>query len=300
MTLWIPFTLAAATFQTARFMLQKYLSMGQLSAAGATFSRFVYSAPLILLGLVVYMQLGGHVLPALSGRFFVFATIGGLTQILATVCVVLLFKARNFAVGITFKKTEVILSVLVGLIVLGEGVSLAGLVAILVGVLGVLLLSKTPGIDGRWFEHLGSRAVALGLASGLLFAISAVSYRGATLELDAGDPLLRAGVTLAVVVCWQTLVMAIWLVLRDPGELRAVWQARRVALWVGLTSMGGSLCWFVAFALQTPAYVKALGQVELILSLIASVLFFKETITAREIAGMALLVLSILGLVLVI
>lgn len=300
MTLWIPFTLAAATFQTARFMLQKYLSMGQLSAAGATFSRFVYSAPLILLGLVVYMQLGGHVLPALSGRFFVFATIGGLTQILATVCVVLLFKARNFAVGITFKKTEVILSVLVGLIVLGEGVSLAGLVAILVGVLGVLLLSKTPGIDGRWFEHLGSRAVALGLASGLLFAISAVSYRGATLELDAGDPLLRAGVTLAVVVCWQTLVMAIWLVLRDPGELRAVWQARRVALWVGLTSMGGSLCWFVAFALQTAAYVKALGQVELILSLIASVLFFKETITAREIAGMALLVLSILGLVLVI
>lgn len=300
MTLWIPFTLAAATFQTARFMLQKYLSMGQLSAAGATYSRFVYSAPLILLGLVVYMQLGGHVLPALSGRFFVFATIGGLTQILATVCVVLLFKARNFAVGITFKKTEVILSVLVGLIVLGEGVSLAGLVAILVGVLGVLLLSKTPGIDGRWFEHLGSRAVALGLASGLLFAISAVSYRGATLELDAGDPLLRAGVTLAVVVCWQTLVMAIWLVLRDPGELRAVWQARRVALWVGLTSMGGSLCWFVAFALQTPAYVKALGQVELILSLIASVLFFKETITAREIAGMALLVLSILGLVLVI
>lgn len=300
MTLWIPFTLAAATFQTARFMLQKYLSMGQLSAAGATYSRFVYSAPLILLGLVVYMQLGGHVLPTLSGRFFVFATIGGLTQILATVCVVLLFKARNFAVGITFKKTEVILSVLVGLIVLGEGVSLAGLVAILVGVLGVLLLSKTPGIDGRWFEHLGSRAVALGLASGLLFAISAVSYRGATLELDAGDPLLRAGVTLAVVVCWQTLVMAIWLVLRDPGELRAVWQARRVALWVGLTSMGGSLCWFVAFALQTPAYVKALGQVELILSLIASVLFFKETITAREIAGMALLVLSILGLVLVI
>jgi drug/metabolite transporter (DMT)-like permease len=64
--------------------------------------------------------------------------------------------------------------------------------------------------------------------------------------------------------------------------------------------MGGSLCWFVAFALQTAAYVKALGQVELILSLLASVFFFRETITRREIAGMGLLVLSILGLVLVI
>lgn len=300
MTLWIPFTLAAATFQTARFMLQKYLSMGQLTAAGATFSRFIYSAPLIAIALWIYLFATDQAVPSLSQAFFLYATIGGLAQILATVCVVLLFQARNFAVGITFKKTEVILSVLVGLVVLGEGVSIAGLVAILLGVAGVLLLSKTPGIEGRWWQHLGSRAVALGLASGLLFAISAVSYRGATLQLDATDPLLRAGVTLSVVVSWQVLVMAVWLAVRDPGEIAAVWRSRRVALWVGLTSMGGSLCWFVAFALQTAAYVKALGQVELLLSLMASVLFFKESVTQREIAGMALLVASILALVLVI
>ena len=300
MTLWIPFTLAAATFQTIRFMLQKYLSMGQLSAAGATFSRFVYSAPLIWVGLWIYAQITSQPVPAMQGAFFAYATLGGLAQILATVCVVLLFQARNFAVGITFKKTEVILSVLVGLIVLGEGVSLAGLGAILLGVVGVVLLSKTPGIEGQWWQHLGSRAVALGLASGLLFAISAVNYRGATLQLASDDPLLRAGATLAVVVSWQVLVMVAWLLVKDPAQIAAVWRTRRVALWVGLTSMGGSLCWFVAFALQTAAYVKALGQVELILSLMASVLFFKEKITGREMAGMALLVLSILALVLVI
>ncbi|MCE8009391.1 EamA family transporter [Aestuariivita sp.] len=300
MSLWIPFTLAAASFQTVRFMLQKFLSMGPLTASGATFARFIYSAPLILIGLAVYMQGTGQALPEITARFWLHAIVGGLAQILATVCVVLLFQARNFAVGITFKKTEVILSVLVGLVVLGEGVSLAGFGAILLGVLGVLLLSKTPGLEGAWWRHLASRAVALGLASGLLFAVSAVSYRGATLQLGAEDPLLRAGVTLAAVVCWQVLVMALWLGLRDRAELLAVWRARRVALWVGLTSMAGSLCWFVAFALQTAAYVKALGQVELVLSLMASVLFFKETITRREIAGMGVLVLSILVLVLVI
>ena len=300
MTLWIPFTLAAASFQTARFMLQKYLSMGQLTAAGATFSRFVYSAPLIGLALWIYLFATGQTVPQLSPAFFLYASIGGLAQILATVCVVLLFQARNFAVGITFKKTEVILSVIVGLIVLGESVSQAGFAAILLGVAGVLLLSKTPGLDGRWWQHLSSRAVALGLASGLLFAISAVTYRGATLQLEAADPLLRAGVTLLVVVSWQVAVMAVWLVVRDPGEIAAVWRHRRVAIWVGLTSMGGPFCWFAAFALQTAAYVKALGQVELLLSLMASVLFFKERITNREIAGMALLVVSILALVLVI
>jgi len=64
--------------------------------------------------------------------------------------------------------------------------------------------------------------------------------------------------------------------------------------------MGGSFCWFLAFTLQNAAYVKALGQVELILSLLASVLFFREKISAREMLGIGLLGVSILALVLTI
>ena len=45
--------------------------------------------------------------------------------------------------------------------------------------------------------------------------------------------------------------------------------------------------------------VKAVGQVELVLSLLASVLFFGEKISARELVGMAILSGSILMLVLV-
>ena len=46
---WIWVTLAATVFQTARFMLQKMLATGGLSAAGATFARFFYSAPIVWL-----------------------------------------------------------------------------------------------------------------------------------------------------------------------------------------------------------------------------------------------------------
>lgn len=300
MSLWIPVTLAAAIFQTLRFMLQKTLSTGQLSAAGATFARFAYSAPLIVTALAVYLLASGRSLPPLDGLFWLFAVIGGLSQILATLCVVLLFKQRNFAVGITFKKTEVIQTALVGFLVLGEAISWGAFGAILIGLLAVLLLSRTPGDTGAWWQHLTNRASALGLGSGVLFAFSAVSYRGASLELGDLEPVLRAGITLAVVTSLQTLAMAAWLGWRDRAELRAVWDTRRVAVWVGLTSMGGSFCWFLAFTLQNAAYVKALGQVELMLSLLASVLFFREKITAREIAGMGLLGLSILALVLAI
>ncbi|WP_170446353.1 DMT family transporter [Ruegeria arenilitoris] len=297
MSLWIPVTLAAATFQTVRFMLQKSLSSVKLSATGATFARFAYSMPLVLLGLVVAMRLSGLPLPALAPLFWLYAAIGGVSQILATICVVALFKQRNFAVGITFKKTEVIQTAIVGFVVLGDRVSTGAFGAILLGLLAVLLLSKTPGGSGAWWRHLTNRASQLGLGSGVLFAFSAVSYRGASLQLGDGEAWFRALVTLAVVVSIQFLSMALWLVWRDRAELRAVWDTRRTGIFVGLTSLGGSFCWFWAFSLQNAAYVKALGQVELIFSLMASVLVFRETVTRREIAGMVLLGLSILILV---
>ncbi|WP_170338813.1 EamA family transporter [Ruegeria arenilitoris] len=297
MSLWIPVTLAAATFQTVRFMLQKSLSSVKLSATGATFARFAYSMPLVLLGLVVAMRLSGLPLPALPPLFWLYAAIGGVSQILATICVVALFKQRNFAVGITFKKTEVIQTAIVGFVVLGDRVSAGAFGAILLGLLAVLLLSKTPGGSGAWWRHLTNRASQLGLGSGVLFAFSAVSYRGASLQLGDGEAWFRALVTLAVVVSIQFLSMALWLVWRDRAELRAVWDTRRTGIFVGLTSLGGSFCWFWAFSLQNAAYVKALGQVELIFSLMASVLVFRETVTRREIMGMVLLGLSILILV---
>ncbi|WP_425080522.1 EamA/RhaT family transporter [Ruegeria arenilitoris] len=300
MSLWVPITIAAASFQTVRFMLQKSLSTVKLSAAGATFARFAYSMPLALLGLIVALQVTGFSLPPLTGWFWVYAVIGGTAQILATICVVALFKQRNFAVGITFKKTEVIQTAIVGFLVLGDQISYGGLVAILLGLMAVLLLSKSPGGDGAWWKHLTNRASRLGLGSGVLFAFSAVSYRGASLELGDIDAWFRALITLAAVVTFQFLSMALWLLWRDLTELLAVWQTRRTGVFVGLTSLGGSFCWFFAFTLQNAAYVKALGQVELLLSLFASILFFRETITRREIAGMALLGLSILALVLAI
>lgn len=298
MSLWIPVTVAAAIFQTLRFMLQKSLSTVKLSAAGATFARFAYSAPLILVLLALYLWLSGRALPPLSGTFWMFAAIGGLCQALATLCVVLLFKQRNFAVGITFKKTEVIQTALVGFIVLGEGISWGGFVAILIGLLAVLLLSKTPGGSGAWWRHLTNRASLLGLGSGVLFAFSAVSYRGASLQLSELEPAFRAAITLAAVTSIQFVGMALWLAWRDRAELHAVWATRSTAVFVGLTSMCGSFCWFLAFTLQNAAYVKALGQVELIFSMLASLLFFREKITSRELMGIGLLGVSILTLML--
>ena len=297
MDLWIAVTLCAAFFQTLRFMLHKVLSMGALTATGSTFARFAYAMPPALLVTAAYLVAMGQGWPDLPPAFWAYALVGGLGQILATICVVALFRQRNFAVGITFKKTEVLQTALLGVVVLGEMISPAGWGAILIGLAGVLLLSDTPSLGGSFLRRIASRAVALGLASGFFFAFSAVGYRAASLEIDGDDPLRRAAVTYVCVVLSQVAGMALWLRLREPGQISEVWRARRVAVWLGLTSMAGSLSWFTAFTLQTAAYVQALGQVELIFSLLASVLFFHERVTRRELAGIGFLALSILVLV---
>ena len=300
MELWIVFAIAAALFQTIRFMLQKVLSTGTLSTAGATIARFAYAMPAALVLTSGYLFYTGQSVPALGGVFWPYALAGAIGQIMATLCVVALFRQRNFAVGITFKKTEVIQTALAGWIVLSEPLSGYGWLAILIGLVGVLILSDTPNTNGSFRERFLTRAVALGLLSGAFFAMAAIGYRGATLQVASDDPIIRAGVSLVLVTLSQTVMMGLWMRFKQPGELTRVWQARRTAVWVGITSMAGSFGWFVAFTLQTAAYVQAVGQIELIFSIMASTLFFKEKITAKEIAGIAVLTLSILMLILVI
>lgn len=298
MPLWIAVTLAAAVFQTLRFMLQRQLSLGPLSATGATLARFLYSAPLVAMLIVLYMRATQTPWPAFGGIFWLFGAVGGVAQILATVATVRLFQARNFAVGVTFKKTEVMQAVLVGWVLLGDAISLWGGVAIAIGLIGVLLLSAPPEVLRPSWRSLANPAVGLGLFAGLCFAVSGVSYRGASLSLGLEDPLARAGLTLAAVTAMQMGAMLVWLRLRDPMQITAVWAARRVAIWVGLLSMAGSFCWFTAFTLQNAAYVNAVGQVELLLSALASVWLLGERITRREALGMTILLVSILMLVL--
>ncbi|MEC7794984.1 MAG: DMT family transporter [Pseudomonadota bacterium] len=288
---WIFFSLAATLFQTIRFMLQKVLATGGLSAGGATFARFLYSGPIVWLIVLLVPDW-----PAIAPGFWPYAVVGGVTQILATVCVVLLFQTRNFAVGITLKKTEVLLTVLVGIVILGEGVSWPGFAAMVLGVLGVLLLSDPPKVQGSWRSLVLNRAVGLGLTSGIFFAISAVTYRGASLQVEA-EPAIRSLFTLACVLMVQVSALGAWLLIREPGEVTRVARAWRRAAWIGVTSLAGSYCWFTAFTLENAGYVFAVGQVEVILSLMASVLFFHEKISRKEVFGIGLITLSVVVLI---
>ena len=95
--------------------------------------------------------------------------------------------------------------------------------------------------------------------------------------------------TLATITLLQTILMAPYLAWRAPGEIARVVASWRSATPVGLLSVFGSACWFAAMTLQNAALVRALGQVELIFTVIVSRVGVRAPTSAREIAGMALI-----------
>lgn len=296
MEFWVLVTLLAAGVQVLRLMLQKQLKGLGLSTGGATFSRFVFAAPLAVAGMLGLVAWHGQGIPAINGAFMAYAIVGGLGQIIATFCTVALFSERSFAVGIAFTKTETIQVALFSALVLGESVSAPGMAAIVVGTLGVVMLSRpaTGWRAGRFFN----RATVLGLVAGALYGLAAIGYRGATLQIDHADPLMRAVMALACATTFQALAMTLWLMWREPGEVSRVARSWRATALVGVTGVLGSFGWFIAFSLQNAAYVRSVGQVELLFSILVSVLVFRERPRLIEVLGMALLAASILAIVL--
>ena len=299
MELWVPVTLAAAFMQNLRSALQKHLK-GSLSTSGATFCRFVYAVPLALAYVALLGEGFGFGWPDPNPRFALFAMVGGLTQITATALLVYLFSLRNFAVGTTYSKTETVQAAVFGLVILGEPVSLAATIAIGISLVGVMLISvaRTRLTLRNLLLGWTGRAAFIGVLSGTFFGLSAVAYRAASLSLGGEGFLMQAAFTLACVVVFQTAVMAVWIRLREPGELTRVVGHWRVASLVGVSGMLGSAAWFTAMTLENAAYVRAVGQIELVFTFIASYFFFRERSTALELAGVVLIVVGIVILLL--
>ena len=294
LALWIPITIAAAFFQNLRSVLQKAIK-GRLSTTGAAYARFVYAWPFAILYAWILHDGVGYDLPPVNNLFLLYCALGGAAQILFTVVLLWMFSFRSFAVGTTFSKLEVLLIAVLGAALLGDTVGPLAVVAILIGSVGIIILSftETKLSIGGLMRGLTEKATGVGLLAATLLGASVVFFRGAALALDGPDFLMAAAYTLAISLIMQTLMMGAWFVIFDRPQLMAVIREWRHALPVGIVGMITSACWFSAFALQNAAYVRALGQVELLFPFAASAFIFREKVARSEVIGVALIVTAI-------
>lgn len=286
--LWIPITIAAALAQNLRTAVQRKLK-GVLSTNGANYTRFVFGVPLAASYLAALALLGGIELAQPNARFLVSVTLGGIAQILGTSALLEAMARRNFAAGIAFSKTEAVQAALFEVLVLGAALSAGGALAIAVATAGVLLISLArPSETG-----LRDSALWLGVASGGLYAISAVGFRSASLSLAHPSYLMSAATVLLWAQTLQTVLLGGWLLWREPGQLTAVRANWRVASLAGLTGTLASAGWFTAMTLTVAAYVRTLGLVELLFTFAIGRVVFRETPAPRELAGALLLAAGI-------
>ncbi len=287
--LWIPITLFAVVMQTVRTAGQKHLTV-HLDAISVTLVRFLFGLPFAALYLAGVMIGTESSLPPLNATFIGFTVLGGVAQIVATVLLIYLFSLRNFAVGTTYARTEAFLTAFIGALFFGEWISAQGWVAIIISVAGVVVLTiaRSHLPNASILGRLWNRAAAIGLGSGLGFALASLSIRKASLSFGVDNFLLTAGFTLVVMVLLQTLIMMVYVAIRSPAQFAIIARQWRVSLFVGVTSALGSIGWFTAMTLERAAYVKALGQVEFVFALAISTLFFRERTTGLELLGMLL------------
>ena len=138
-----------------------------------------------------------------------------------------------------------------------------------------------------------SLGTLIGLLSGLLLAASVVTFRMAIISVEA--PLLDKSIYISfIAIIFQTIIVGSYMFFFKREQFMAVFKYWKPSLPAGICGTGATFCWFVAFGIATAAEVRAVGQIELIFSIIISLVIFKEKLKHTELIGMLLLAASIL------
>lgn len=304
--LWVVFTLIAAFSQTFRNLLQKGLT-ATLGTVGATHVRFLFGLPcaILMVGAILWVTPAQRL--TWSAEFWVWVWVGGLAQIVATALMLGAMQMKSFSIATAYVKSEPVTVALLAFVFLGEPLGVLAVLAIVVATAGVVLMSSPGRATVAAPESASSQKpagltlgapIALGLGAGALFALAAVGFRGAILALGEDPFFVRAAVTLVVSLAVQTAVLSLWLALRSPGTLMAILKAWRPSLGAGALGSFASLCWFVAFSLQSPALVRTLALVEILFAMALARRLFAQRESVRETWGIVLMVVGVAALLL--
>jgi drug/metabolite transporter (DMT)-like permease len=295
--LWVPITLWAALAQTGRNAAQRSL-VAQAGTLGATLARFLYGIPFAAAWVLLLHELPATAapLPAFHAGYFAWLLLGALGQLAATAFLLAAMKQRNFVIGVAYSKTDALQVALFGALFLRELPGSMTMVAMALATAGVVMLSlpqKGAALEGRPWT---SAAAWYGLASGAGFALSAVGYRGAALQIPQTSAWLSGAWGVLLAQALQAVLLVGWLAWRAPEALRATVRAWRVSTVAGALGALASIGWFTAFALTTAANVRTLGMVEVVFSYLVSRRLLREKLAPAEQGGLALVVAGLLAL----
>jgi drug/metabolite transporter (DMT)-like permease len=276
----------ASIFQVGRNALQRGV-MTTAGPWGATLVRFLFGLPFSLLFTMIALFVVPDARPGFGADFWLSATAGAASQVLATATLLIAMHRAGFAVGTALQQSSLPLAALVGLLVYHDQLSGIAWMGVAITTAGLVVLTWPSRIAAT--PRIMSGAM-FGLLSGLCFGFSLNAFRHAALAMDATHPVFAAIVSVSIVQAMQATTLTLVLLVRDPAALRAVLRNWRQSLGAGLCGASASAGWFVALALSPAAPVRALGVVEAPIAALAGHRLFREALSPKQIlAGLAII-----------
>lgn len=298
---WIPISIFGAGTQAVRTAAQRELN-ATLSNLGTTYVRAVFGLPPVVLAVLLATTWEGRAPGWPPLAFWVNVSIAALTQVLATVLLIEMFKLKDFAVGTMLTKFDVVIASILGALFFSETISLGGILALCVVMAGVLLLAfgrlklmaaGKRAVVGELLTTLSAWPIVVATGTATMFALSYLFVREAIVTFGGGSPAFRGVWSLLVTLIIQMAGVGAWLKRFEPDAFAAIKTRLPLSTFVGLASAVGSLAWYIAFAIANPAYVRAVGQIEVVFTLLIARFRFGERLTALEFVGMGIVTLGV-------
>ena len=240
------------------------------------------------------MVFTGDRMPSPSLAFWPWLLLGALSQIVATGLMLLAMNDRSFVVTTAYLKTEAIQTAIFGFVFLGDHLTLLKVIAILIATIGVIITALRPGGEKNFADL---RPTVIGLVAAAAFALSAIGFRGAIITVPGVTFVTAASYTLVFGLFLQTLLLTIYLLLRAPGILKAIFGLWKPSMFAGFMGAFASQFWFLAFALTAAANVRTLALIEVLFAQAVAYYSFKQPLSVRELSGIALIVIGVALLV---
>jgi drug/metabolite transporter (DMT)-like permease len=285
--MWWLFALASAVGQVGRNAVMKDLGHS-LDEYINVWGRFVFLLPFALVASLLAQ------FPSVGPEFWLYSFLAGFTQVISTLLLSKAFKYGEISVTVIIWKLQVVLVAIFGVIFLKETITLIGVLGILVSLFGVYLLNVRK-------ERLSPMEPVLLIfrEKGARYAFLAALTLAPTILLfkktaQLGDPYFS---TLTNYIFASLLIFPL-VIKKSSKRLAAL--PRYIGRFSALGFFGAASTIFgsLGYVRSLAAFVEAVKQVEIPLTLAVGILFFNERERVQAIwPGSVVLILGFLILI---
>ena len=283
--MWFGLALLSALFQVLRNMSMKHLG-NSLDDTVNVWGRFTFLLPFIA-GFVLW-----HGVPPLQPGFWIYVLLFGVAQTAATLSLAKALRLADISIVTSLWKVSLLFLVVFAFLSLGEMPSPAGLVGVLVSMVGVYVLNIQKSRLSLWaplrelFVDPGLRFTIL---AAVLYAPSVVLIKQVIIRSDAYFANLMAYSAASLIIL--PLAMR-----RSAKQFRQIPRHWPSFVGMGLFACLASVCHSLAYELTLTSYVEAVKQAEVLFALGIGYVVFHERARVWAILPGSLIIL--LGMIL--